>query len=132
MEFGRGPNARTEGYSINGSQAKSVALNPGGILRGGNRISVSRPVRIDSWAAARRAPSRAAKMQSNPFMPADGLAAAMEPEPQGGFNQASQRREIHIGRPSAAHQICARRVHHRFNFSGKTKYGWRGRYCEGL
>jgi len=29
-------------------------------------------------------------MQSNPFMPADGLAAAMEPETQGGFNRARQ------------------------------------------
>src|ERR1043165_1331888 len=88
MEFGRGPKARTEGYSISGSQARSVALNSGGTLRGGNRFSVSGPVVPDAWATARRAPSRAVEMQSNAFMPADGLAPAMKPEPQGGFNLA--------------------------------------------
>src|SRR6185295_14946485 len=53
MEFARGPKARTEGYSIRGSHAKSVALNCGGTLIGGNRFSVSGPVRTASWADAR-------------------------------------------------------------------------------
>src|SRR5947199_10725924 len=53
MEFARGPKARTEGYSISGSHAKSVALNCGGTFRGGNRFSVSGPVRAGSWAATR-------------------------------------------------------------------------------
>jgi len=48
-------NARTEGYSIKGSQAKSVALNCGGSLSDGNRFSVSGPVRAGSSAAAREA-----------------------------------------------------------------------------
>src|SRR6185369_12800981 len=51
MEFGPGPKARTEGYSIRGSHAKRVALNCGGTLIGGNRFSVSGPVRTASWAA---------------------------------------------------------------------------------
>src|SRR5262245_41809845 len=55
MEFERGPNARTEGYSISGSHAKSVALNCGGTLSGGKRFSVSGPVRTGSGAAARQA-----------------------------------------------------------------------------
>src|SRR2546428_794907 len=54
MEFARGPKARTEGYSISGSQAKSVALNCGGTLRGGKRLSVSGPIRAASWPAARQ------------------------------------------------------------------------------
>src|SRR5437899_484866 len=53
MEFARGPKARTEGYSISGSHAKSVALNCGGTFSAGNRFSVSGPVRVGSWAAAR-------------------------------------------------------------------------------
>jgi len=48
----RGPNASTEGYSINGSQAKRVALNCAGTVSGGNRFSVSGPVRAGSWGAA--------------------------------------------------------------------------------
>src|SRR5438477_6235527 len=44
-EFAFGPAAMTEGYSMNGSQANSVALNPGGSLRGGKRFSVRGPVR---------------------------------------------------------------------------------------
>src|SRR5205809_1113222 len=54
MEFERGPKARTEGYSIRGSHAKSMALNCGGTLIGGNRFSVSGPVRTASWAVARQ------------------------------------------------------------------------------
>ena len=55
MEFERGPPARTEGYSISGSHAKSVVLNCGGTLIGGNRFSVSGPVRAGYRAAARQA-----------------------------------------------------------------------------
>src|SRR5687767_13028940 len=43
-ELAVGPAAMTDGYSMNGSQANSVALNPGGSLRGGKRLSVSAPV----------------------------------------------------------------------------------------
>src|SRR5688500_14446899 len=52
MEFERGPRASTEGYSIRGSHAKSVALNCGGTLSGGNRFSVSGPVPAGSSGAA--------------------------------------------------------------------------------
>src|SRR5262245_34773975 len=55
MESERDPNARTEGYSMRGSQAKSVALKFGGTLIGGNRFFVSGPVRTASLAAARQA-----------------------------------------------------------------------------
>jgi hypothetical protein len=36
---------------MSGSQAKRVALKPGGTLSGGNRFSVAGPVRGGSWAA---------------------------------------------------------------------------------
>src|SRR5262245_53180371 len=42
--FAVGPAAITEGYSISGSQAKSVTLKPGGTFNGGNRFSVCGPV----------------------------------------------------------------------------------------
>src|SRR5262245_39316049 len=40
----------TDGYSISGSQAKSVALKPAGTFSGGNRFSVCGPVRAGSCA----------------------------------------------------------------------------------
>ncbi len=43
-DAGRGPAAITEGYSISGSQANSVALKPGGTFSGGKRFSVAGPV----------------------------------------------------------------------------------------
>src|SRR5262245_23453710 len=47
-EVAVGPAAMTDGYSMNGSQANSVARNPGGNLRAGNRFSVCGPVRGSS------------------------------------------------------------------------------------
>src|SRR5262245_34671642 len=47
---GRGPVASTEGYSIIGSQAKSVALNPAGTCSGGNCF---RAAGSPAWPAAR-------------------------------------------------------------------------------
>src|SRR6516165_10356363 len=58
---GRGPAEMTDGYSISGSQAKSVALKPGGTLRGGKRFSVSGPLFGGSWTAPSR--TRLAKAQ---------------------------------------------------------------------
>src|SRR5579864_3681075 len=40
----------TDGYSMSGSQAKRVALKPGGTLSGGKRFSVCGPVRGGSAA----------------------------------------------------------------------------------
>src|SRR5262245_47209216 len=53
-----GPSAIAEGYSINGSQAKSVAVNSAGTLRSGNRFSVSGPVRVGFSAAPSRGTAR--------------------------------------------------------------------------
>src|SRR5882762_9608120 len=44
MAPGFGPIEMTDGYSMSGSQAKSVALKPGGTLSGGKRFSVAGPV----------------------------------------------------------------------------------------
>src|SRR5688572_12448079 len=59
-----GPAAMTDGYSISGSQAKSVALNPGGRRSGGKRFSVAGPVFAGSSArsagSARASSARAA------------------------------------------------------------------------
>ena len=41
---GRGPTEMTDGYSIRGSHANKVALNPGGTVMGGNRFSVAEPI----------------------------------------------------------------------------------------
>src|SRR5438094_3330861 len=55
---GRGPRAMTDGYSMSGSQAKSVALNPAGTFSGGKRFSVSGPVLFGSPAELKRRLSR--------------------------------------------------------------------------
>src|SRR5262245_55444162 len=52
----------TEGYSMNGSQAKSVALNPGGSLSGGKRFSVRGPV----WGPSPPPPANAATRTRGP------------------------------------------------------------------
>src|ERR1700722_11896640 len=44
MAPGFGPTAMTDGYSMSGSQANSVALKPGGTFSGGKRFSVAGPV----------------------------------------------------------------------------------------
>src|SRR4051794_22787700 len=59
-EPGRGPAAIADGDSIRGAHAKSVARNPGGTLSGGNRDSVSGPVRGGASPALARAANRKA------------------------------------------------------------------------
>src|SRR5262245_6929458 len=55
---GRDPRAITEGYSMSGSQANSVALNPAGTTSGGKRFSVVGPVSAGtSSARSKRATS---------------------------------------------------------------------------
>src|SRR5947208_722251 len=60
-ELAFGPAAMTEGYSINGSQAKSVAWNPGGSFKGGKRFSVAGPERGPSPARPANALARTSK-----------------------------------------------------------------------
>src|SRR4051812_27974186 len=66
IEPGRGPGATAEGYSTSGSQAKRVALNPGGTLSAGNRFSVSGPVRGGPSPAQVEPPSRIAHEAPSP------------------------------------------------------------------
>src|SRR5579871_2756775 len=51
----------TEGYSMSGSQANSVALNPAGTFSGGKRFSVCGPVRGGSSPRSGATPSTAKK-----------------------------------------------------------------------
>src|SRR5438046_1105674 len=62
----RGPPAMTEGYSISGSQANSVALKPGGTFSGGKRFSVAGPGR-----GAAPAPQERTQARATPQAPAD-------------------------------------------------------------
>src|SRR5262245_18235176 len=57
-EFAVGPAAMTDGYSMNGSQANNVVLNPAGSLSGGKRFSVSGPVSGRSSPRPANAPTR--------------------------------------------------------------------------
>src|SRR5262245_21599300 len=85
-EFAVGPAAMTEGYSMNGSQAKSVALNPGGSFSGGNRFSVAGPT-----------------TGSSPPRPA--LAPAMASDP----STTIKRRDVTAGVSGSAANGAARR-----------------------
>src|SRR5262245_21644749 len=66
MERGRGPSAMADGYSMSGSQANRVALNPSGSLSGGNRFSVSGPV-CGGLTCASAPAETSAKRQTKPF-----------------------------------------------------------------
>src|SRR5207247_171929 len=68
---GRGPAAMTEGYSMSGSQANSVALKPAGTLSGGKRFSVRGPVRGGS--SPRRAATQLARKRRQSGMDFMGL-----------------------------------------------------------
>src|SRR6266480_3950259 len=72
MAPGFGPIEMTDGYSIMGSQANSVALKPAGTLSGGKRFSVAGPI-FGAWspsnARARRPDNTADAISKGYFMP---------------------------------------------------------------
>src|SRR5262245_49373374 len=68
----------TDGYSMSGSQANSVALKPAGTSRGGKRFSVAGPV-WGCWAAARAKKPTAAPATTTSDLDFHGIASIEHP-----------------------------------------------------
>src|SRR5438105_1781612 len=94
-----------EGYSIKGSQANSVDLNPGGTFSGGKRFSVSGPTFDFSWPRTGKATDQAktvsrtmrdARCTKAPFACADSGSLAT------GSSSASVTQSFRESRPHRA------------------------------